>query len=368
MLFEETPLPQTLRAELDATEDALVEVVARSLQGQPDIAEHHLVARVIVSAIEGLTHRLVLRPAGASPDAIAAEVTTMLRGYLQQRQRTLDSRNRLSMDLKAPGIVHVDAVWRAALPRKEPAVSRREPDPAASVSQVAPGVKQVSVGAPLRSHIYLIDGSDGPIAFDAGIKGSGPAILAAAGGRVERVILSHSHIDHRGAAGELGAPIYCHPDEVADAEGDAGRSYTNYSLIEHERVREIVLQLHARWDGGPVKIAGTIADGERVAGFRVVHIPGHAPGQIALFREPDRLLIAADAIYTLDAETGQPTSARVPHPFSNWDTEMARDSIRRLIPLDPTSVWTGHSDAVTGENVDEQLEQAADYGLTRSSP
>ncbi|MGA2163840.1 MAG: TetR/AcrR family transcriptional regulator [Solirubrobacteraceae bacterium] len=94
VLFEETPLPQTLRAELDATEDALVEVVAHSLQRQPDTAEHHLVARMIVSAIEGLTHRLVLRPAGASPDAIAIEVTTMLRGYLRQRQRTLDSRNQ----------------------------------------------------------------------------------------------------------------------------------------------------------------------------------------------------------------------------------------------------------------------------------
>jgi glyoxylase-like metal-dependent hydrolase (beta-lactamase superfamily II) len=95
-------------------------------------------------------------------------------------------------------------------------------------------------------------------------------------------------------------------------------------------------------DGGPVRIAGTIVEGEQIAGFCVIHIPGHAPGQIALFRAVDRLLIAADAIYTLDAETGQPASARVPHPFSNWNTEMARESIRRLIPLGASSVWAGH--------------------------
>lgn len=87
VLFEETPLPETLRVEIDATEDALVEVIASSLQdlfGRA-VADHRLTARVVVSAIEGLTHRLVLRPAGASPEIIAAEVTALVRGYLQQR-------------------------------------------------------------------------------------------------------------------------------------------------------------------------------------------------------------------------------------------------------------------------------------------
>jgi glyoxylase-like metal-dependent hydrolase (beta-lactamase superfamily II) len=84
-------------------------------------------------------------------------------------------------------------------------------------------------------------------------------------------------------------------------------------------------------------------------------------------RESDRLLIAADAIYTLDPETGQPAPARVPHPFSNWDTEMARGSIRQLIPLRARSVWTGHAEAVTGEVVAQQLEQAADHGLDHAS-
>lgn len=86
VLFEETPLPETLRVELDATEDALVEVLASSLQAQPGTkaVDHRLAARVIVSAIEGLTHRLVLRPAGASSEAIAAEVTALVRGYLRR--------------------------------------------------------------------------------------------------------------------------------------------------------------------------------------------------------------------------------------------------------------------------------------------
>lgn len=237
--------------------------------------------------------------------------------------------------------------------------------PPAAVTQIAPGVRQVSVGAPFRSHVYLIDGPHGPLAFDAGIKDSGPEILAAAGGRLERVILSH--IDHRGGAGELGAPIYCHPAELADVEGDAGRSYTDFSLIDNAQVRELLPRLHAAWDGGPVKVAGTITAGEQVAGFRVINTPGHAPGQIALFRESDRLLLAADAIYTFDTETAQPTSARVPHPFGSWDTELARESIRRLIALQATSVWVGHSHALTGKDIAQQLERAADYGVDEPS-
>jgi AcrR family transcriptional regulator len=86
VLFEETPLPETLRAELDAAEDALVEVVASSLQARPGTAaDRRFAAQVIVSAIEGLTHRLVLRPAGVSSDVISAEVTALVRGYLRQR-------------------------------------------------------------------------------------------------------------------------------------------------------------------------------------------------------------------------------------------------------------------------------------------
>jgi glyoxylase-like metal-dependent hydrolase (beta-lactamase superfamily II) len=238
---------------------------------------------------------------------------------------------------------------------------------APAVTRVAPGVRQVSVGAPVAAHVYLIDGPDGPVAFDAGVKGSGEAILAAAGGRVDRVVLSHSHADHRGGAGELAAPVYCHPDEVADAEGDGGKSYADLSRIDDERLRAFVVRLEAGWDGGPVKIAGTLAEGECVAGFRVIHTPGHAPGQIALFREGDRLLLAADAVFTIDGETGQPASPRVPQPFGNWDTEKARESIRRLIALKPAAVWAGHGEPVTGDDVAEQLERAAGHGSTEKA-
>jgi glyoxylase-like metal-dependent hydrolase (beta-lactamase superfamily II) len=115
------------------------------------------------------------------------------------------------------------------------------------------------------------------------------------------------------------------------------------------------------WDGGALAIEGTVAEGDELAGFRVVHLPGHAPGLIALFREEDRLALCSDAIYTLDPETGIWGEARLPHPAFDLDVEQARASIRKLAALDPSVVWPGHARPVVGD-VAATLERAAGAG------
>ena len=229
------------------------------------------------------------------------------------------------------------------------------------VREIATGVRQVAVGEPFRSYVYLLDSPEGTVAFDAGLRGTGPEILAAAGGSIAKVVLSHAHADHRGGAPELDAPIYCHPAELADARAGWPQAYLDKSLIANERIRDALWRLNATWDSGPLQIAGTVQVGDEVAGLQVIDVPGHAPGEVALFRASDGLMLAGDALYTQDAETGQPVPARVPHPFANWSTEQARASIRELIAYRPTSVWLGHGIAITGD-VEAQLQAAAAFG------
>ncbi len=112
------------------------------------------------------------------------------------------------------------------------------------------------------------------------------------------------------------------------------------------------------WDGGPVEIAGTVAEGDEIAGFTVVEIPGHAPGQIALWRESDRLALSSDCFYTLDM-WGRDSEAHLPLPIYNFDTEQARASMRKLAALEPAAAWPGHAKPVTGD-VRAQLERAAE--------
>ena len=227
--------------------------------------------------------------------------------------------------------------------------------------RVAEGVWLVRGGFPLKSmNVYLIEDEGGGVTmFDAGIKAMSTGLSAAAAtlGGLNRIVLGHSHGDHRGAAPALGVPTLCHPAERIDAEGDGGMHYFDWSHVSVP-ARWTLPRLLPVWDGGPVAIAGTVEEGEDVSGFRVVHIPGHAPGQIALFRESDRVVLSTDCFYTLDIGTGRHGPPRIPSPGTNLDSEQARASIRKLAALEPSIAWPGHADPVTGD-VRGQLEQAA---------
>lgn len=226
---------------------------------------------------------------------------------------------------------------------------------------IAEGVWVLRGGFPLKSmNVYFVRDGDGVLLFDAGISDMADAVARAGAslGGITRVVLGHGHADHRGVAPALGVPTFCHADEVADATGDGGAHYFDLSLLgPHGRL--LLGALLPVWDGGPCGIAGTLAEGDDVAGFKVVHLPGHAPGLIGLWRESDRLALVSDTFYTVDPQTGIHGHARVPHRAFNWDTEIARASIRKLAALEPAAAWAGHADALRGD-VRGLLERAAE--------
>src|SRR5918999_1974166 len=225
---------------------------------------------------------------------------------------------------------------------------------------VADGVWRVRGGVPRTMNVYLIEDDGGGVTmFDAGVKSMVNALAAACAGPggLNRIVLGHGHVDHRGAAPGLGAPVLCHPDNRADAEGDAGRHYADMSKLR-PYARPVYPHLLDMWDGGPVEIAGTVEENDDVSGFRVVLIAGHAPGMIALYRERDGLALTSDCFYTLDIQTGLHGPPRVPHAAFNLDTEHARESIRKVAELRPSAAWPGHAEPLT-EDVAAQLERAA---------
>jgi hydroxyacylglutathione hydrolase len=233
---------------------------------------------------------------------------------------------------------------------------------AGDLDRVADGVWLLRGGVPREMNVYLIEDDGQVTLFDAGIRIMAPALVTAAAplGGIKRVVLGHGHVDHRGAAPRLGAPVYCHPLDREVAEGDGGRSSWRPELLKpHARV--LMTRLLEWWDGGPVSIEGTIDEGEDVAGFRVVHIPGHSPGQIALFRESDRLALTTDCFYTLNIETTLKGPPRIPHRAFTPDYEAARASILKIAALEPSAAWPGHANPVVGD-VRAQLERAAAAG------
>ena len=229
-----------------------------------------------------------------------------------------------------------------------------EPEP------VADGVWVVRGGFPMKEmNIYLLRDGDGVMLFDAGIKAMTDSIAAAGAtlGGITRILLGPGHVDHRGVAPYLGVPVLCHENNRADSEGEGGMDYFDISKLP-AYARPVYPRLLRMWDGGPVTIAGTVTEGDEIAGFEVIDLSGHAPGLIGLWRASDRLALTSDCFYTLDPLTGRHGPPRVPLAAFNHDTEQARASIRKLAAMEPASAWPGHAEPLTGD-VRGQLEQAA---------
>lgn len=218
--------------------------------------------------------------------------------------------------------------------------------------RIADGIWRVQ-GNPGRCNVFFLEHEGGVVQFDAG----GRCMLAQVRSALRRlgplheVVLGHGHTDHRGTAPYLGAPVRCHVDEVVDAQGSGGFRYWGERLAGLPQPRRFIHReiLHPRfWDGGPVPIAGTLEEDDEVAGFRVVHLPGHAPGLIALVRERDRLALTSDAFYTID-EWGRDAAPHVPEDAWNLDTARAHAALARLAKLDLEVAWPGHGEPLRGD-------------------
>jgi glyoxylase-like metal-dependent hydrolase (beta-lactamase superfamily II) len=141
------------------------------------------------------------------------------------------------------------------------------------------------------------------------------AALAARGyrlGDLERIIVTHAHLDHFGLAGYLvkasGAAVWTHPWNVptlGDYEADRRRRMVFYEeMLRRAAVPAGILapveqmtQDIERY-GRPVAVAVPCDEGDRLelAGrtWQVLHAPGHSAGLICLYDSQARILVASD--------------------------------------------------------------------------
>ena len=238
---------------------------------------------------------------------------------------------------------------------------------AVTMERIAADIWCMRGGFPHRTmNVYFIEEPGGGVTmWEGGIQSMSKHVVEVGRklGGINRVVLSHAHVDHRGTVPSVDAPVWAHEDEVEYAEADDPHPYVDFSQLpiwtKAGPIRAAYPQLFKLWDGGPVKVDKVVHEGDSVAGFDIVHAPGHAPGLIALWRERDRLLLASDAYYSIDSTTGEFGPPRVPKDAWNLDSAQARRSLLKLAALDPATSWSGHADPVTGD-VRRQLEEGAD--------
>ena len=232
------------------------------------------------------------------------------------------------------------------------------------MDQLAAGVHQLRIQRFVN--VYFVDaGAPGEwVLIDAGLPGAEKTIRAGAeklygpGARPLAIILTHGHLDHVGSAPALArdwrVPVIAHPLEIPyiteeafypPADPTVGGSLgfaCRFFPRAVPSVKDAVEPLPLDTDEVPF-----------LMGWRWLHVPGHAPGQIAFFREADHTLIGADAFATTDHESipklllGVPKISVAGAPF-NYDWAQCRESVQKLAALEPRHIGCGHGPVLSG--------------------
>jgi glyoxylase-like metal-dependent hydrolase (beta-lactamase superfamily II) len=210
------------------------------------------------------------------------------------------------------------------------------------MESVITGVHLIAMG---MANAFLIEGDEGLVLIDAGFPHKEAAVFAAIRGlgrsprELKHLIFTHGHPDHIGSAArivrETGARTYMHPLDIPMAEsGGPFRPITPAPGL----LRRVLCKLffHPDKQLEPVAIDQHLNDGEILdvaGGFKVIHLPGHCAGQVALVWQNGRMLFAGDVVANIMG-LGDPLG------FENL--EEGRASQRKLARLSFDAAGFGH--------------------------
>jgi glyoxylase-like metal-dependent hydrolase (beta-lactamase superfamily II) len=214
------------------------------------------------------------------------------------------------------------------------------------------------------ANVYLLASGEGLTLVDAGTPREFAQIASQmeeggyALGDVKAIVLTHCHSDHAGSAAKLaqhGARVLAHEDEAPYLEKTA-------SLPAGSFLRRVLVWLMARvYTAPPCAVDRALQDGETIealGGLQVIHVPGHTPGNIALYQPERQILFCGDTIYN-DAPFPFVKGIQAPPRFFSVDPDQALRSARALVERPIRVVCFGHGEPIL-EGAQERLREALD--------
>jgi glyoxylase-like metal-dependent hydrolase (beta-lactamase superfamily II) len=208
------------------------------------------------------------------------------------------------------------------------------------MKQLAPGVWRLKQFPAPSVNVYLAE----DVLIDAGTRWDHRRVFAEIEGHeISLLALTHVHPDHQGVAKDVcearGIPLACHADDVDAMEGRRPIQEAAPQSVFNRLIRRF-------WEGPPYEVGRVLNEGDEIAGFRVIHAPGHARGEVIFFRDSDRVAICGDVIRNMSYATARPMIAEPP-PIFTYDPAENRRSIHKLAELNPSQILPGHGPAVT---------------------
>jgi glyoxylase-like metal-dependent hydrolase (beta-lactamase superfamily II) len=217
--------------------------------------------------------------------------------------------------------------------------------------RLAPGLHRI--GSDIVN-VYLVQDAAGITIIDAGLSGLWRELeqevtqLGCSLDDVRGIVLTHGDSDHVGFAERLrqqnGISVHVHELDAARARGEMSKPKTGRDPV---KVRPLLrfLWYGARHGGlrtRPVAEVVTFAD-DKVLDLpgspRIIHIPGHTSGSVAVHVPAVNALFVGDALTTGNVLTGE--SGPRPAPFT-VDPATALASLAKLEAVQATWVLPGH--------------------------
>ena len=169
-------------------------------------------------------------------------------------------------------------------------------------------------GGSIFANSYII----GDVLIDAGVL---PMAIQPYKNAISTIVLTHCHFDHTAHLKEIAhmcrAKVAIHKNDAAGLLDDARSLSMHFGSRSPAVIPEI-----------------TLKEGDSIGTLHVMHTPGHTPGSICLFSEPEQALISGDTVFT-DGGFGR-------YDFIGGSRmELAR-SIDRLSLLDVEGLYPGH--------------------------
>jgi len=203
-----------------------------------------------------------------------------------------------------------------------------------SVETIAPGVHVISLGF---VNAILLDDDNGPVIVDTGVPNSIDKILKGlhelgyAPEQVQKIVVTHKHIDHTGSLAEIKqathALIVMHPVDAASVRKGEAMLPVKTSPGLFSKLMAMMMRMTPS-DLKPVTVEEEVNDGDHLSlagGIEVLHTPGHSAGHISLYlpRDGGILIVGDVAIHVM--------GLRYPPIFEDMAAGMA--SLQRVSSL-----------------------------------